>query len=223
MRILAIETSTKNSSIAVLEDHRVIRETGLPSDQGTARALAPALEAMFRETGWSPGSVDFVAVTHGPGSFTGLRIAVTTAKMFAYATGAQLVAVNTLRTLVEQLPAGVTDACAVINAQRQQVFAARYQRHAGQAWQVSLPCQVLGRDALLDILSPHTVVTGPLLARWSPPLRENQIQAPPGCWTPRAGTVAQLGRRLALAGHRDDIFELRPQYYRRSYAEETGR
>lgn len=221
MRILAIETSTKESSVALLEEHAVVYESALRADQRTAQSLAPALDTAFQEVGWSPGSVELVAVTHGPGSFTGLRIAVTTAKTFAYATGADLVALNTLRALVEQLPPHVTDACAVMNAQRKQVFAARYRRLADHPWTVSAPCRIVDQPVVAELLSPHTVLTGPALAHWSPEALAGQPRAEPQCWTPRASTVGQVGLRLHRGGQRDSVLGLRPRYYRRSYAEET--
>lgn len=223
MRILAIETSTNDSSIALLDEHAVVHETALRGDQRTAQSLAPALDAAFQQFTWSPDSVDLVAVTHGPGSFTGLRIAVTTAKTFAYASGAQLVALNTLRALVEQLPPEVTDACAVMNAQRKQVFAARYRRVPGHPWTVSAPCRIVDQHAVGELLSPHTVLTGPALARWSAQSLAGQPRAELACWTPRASTVGHLGLRMYRAGQRDSVLGLQPRYYRRSYAEETQR
>ncbi|MFO7904448.1 MAG: tRNA (adenosine(37)-N6)-threonylcarbamoyltransferase complex dimerization subunit type 1 TsaB [Pirellulaceae bacterium] len=223
MRILAIETSTTDSSIALLDEHAVVHETALRADQRTAQSLAPALDAAFQHVSWSPGSVELVAVTHGPGSFTGLRIAVTTAKTFAYATGAQLVALNTLRAVVEQLPPDVTDACAVMNAQRKQVFAARYRRVPGHPWTVSAPCRIVDQPALAGLLSSRTVLTGPALARWSAESLAGQPRAEPQCWTPRASTVGRLGLRVHRAGQRDSVLDLQPRYYRRSYAEEAQR
>ena len=197
----------------------VVQEAALPARQGTAQSLAPAMADVLKHAEWHPHSIDLVAVTSGPGSFTGLRIAVTAAKTFAYATKAELVAVNTLRALVEQLPGTVTDACALMNAQRGQLFAATYRRHPEQDWVVSTDCRVVDRETLGDLLTPETVLTGPVLARFSPSVLERQARAAPDCWIPRAPTVGRLAWRAYAAGHRDDVFKLQPQYYRASYAE----
>ena len=110
MRILAIETSTARGSVALLRRDELVGEFVLAEDQRTAQSLFPAMAQLLAQAGWAPRTIDLVAVTSGPGSFTGLRIAVTAAKTFAYGCGASLVAVDTLQVLAEQLPADVLDA-----------------------------------------------------------------------------------------------------------------
>lgn len=219
MRILAIETSTGRGSVALLKQETLVREAVLPAHQRTALSLAPTMADLLQQAAWSPGSVELVAVTSGPGSFTGLRIAVTAAKTFAYAAQAQVVAVNTLRVIVGQLPATVTEACALVNAHRGQLFAGQYHRGAEHRWVASTQCRVVDREALAGLLSPDTVLTGPFLARCSPTFLEGHARAIPDCWTPRAATVGRLAQQAYAAGQRDDVFKLQPQYYRASYAE----
>ena len=99
-RILAIESSGRHASVATLwgdaDGTRLIGQTLLSGDERTAQVLAPAIQQLLAAADWSPKSVELVAVTVGPGSFTGLRIGVTTAKAFAYAIGAEVLGVNTL-------------------------------------------------------------------------------------------------------------------------------
>src|SRR5205823_153504 len=75
---------------------------------------------------WLPKEVELVAVTVGPGSFTGLRIGVTTAKAFAYAIGAEVVGVNTLDALAAQALPSPSPLWAILDAQRQELFAAKF-------------------------------------------------------------------------------------------------
>jgi len=220
VRILAIETSTQRGSVALLEQAEVREEAELPQQQRTTQCLAPVTAKLLAQAGWTPSDVELVAVTHGPGSFTGLRIAVTAAKTFAYAVGAELVAIDTLDVLVEQLPRAVTDACPLMNAQRRQLFAARYQRAASGAWQMRDSCHIVDRDRLLAELARQTVLTGPVLERLPAPLLEGQPRAEQSCWFPQASTLGQLGWRAYQRGQRDDPFELHPRYYRSSYAEQ---
>src|SRR5215813_11089947 len=111
MRILAIETSGRHGSIATLcgeaEALSVVGQTMLNAEQRTAQALAPALRSLLSEAGWRPDSVELVAVAVGPGSFTGLRIGVTTAKTLAYAVGCQAIGVHTLLAIAAQAPTDV--------------------------------------------------------------------------------------------------------------------
>ncbi len=158
--------------------------------------------------------------TNGPGSFTGLRIAVTAAKTFAYAIGAHLIALDTLRVLVEQLPDGVEHACALMDAQRRQLFVALFHRSQNQPWQTTGACQIIDRDSLAPLLTPHTVLTGPILPRLATPFLADQPRAEPSRWLPRATTVGRLAWQAHQAGQRDDLLQLQPHYYRPSYAEE---
>src|SRR5262245_50788842 len=108
MRILAIETSGQRGSIAILNSQgdslSTLGQTILAADCRTAQSLAPALKSLLADAGWPSKSVELVAVAVGPGSFTGLRIGVTTAKAFAYAVGAQVIGINTLAVLAHQSP-----------------------------------------------------------------------------------------------------------------------
>src|SRR6185369_14233589 len=102
-RIIAIETSGRHGSVAALggdaDAAPPIGQIVLTAEQRTAQALAPSLKQLLAAVGWSPKDVEMVAVAIGPGSFTGLRIGVTTAKAFAYAVGAEVIGVNTLCAL----------------------------------------------------------------------------------------------------------------------------
>jgi len=104
VRALALDTSTGCGSLALLHDATVIYESQLADDQRTARTFSVAIDGALRFVAWEPRTVGLVAVTNGPGSFTGLRISVTAARFFAYATHADLIALNTLDVIVEQLP-----------------------------------------------------------------------------------------------------------------------
>ncbi len=104
-RILALETSGTSGSVAALEGDRLLAEVSLAPSLRSARSLAPGIAKLLAEVGWKPRDVGIVAVTTGPGSFTGLRVGLTTAKSFAYAVGAQVLGINTLEVLAEQAPA----------------------------------------------------------------------------------------------------------------------
>jgi tRNA threonylcarbamoyladenosine biosynthesis protein TsaB len=207
----------------LLDEAVVVWDAPLPLGQRTAQSFAATIDTGLVATGWAPSDIRLVAVTHGPGSFTGLRISVTAAKFFAYATGAAVVAVNTLDVLVEQLPDEVMSACALMDAQRGQFFAAMYTRAADGRWSVDRPCQVLDGHAIAEHLPPHTTLTGLGLAKvpadWFPEFPRSTADV----WTPRASQVGLCALRDFQAGVRTDIWQLRPEYYRPSYAEEGGR
>ncbi len=221
MRVLALDTSTGSGSLALREHGRLIHSRRLPPGERTARTFAPALDDALRLAGWEPRSVNLVAVTHGPGSFTGLRMGVTAARFFAYAAGAELLAINTLDVIVAQLPCSGDAAWAIMDAQRGQFFAAAYHGGPDGPWQVTVPCQVWSSDALAQRISPGSVLTGPGLARARRPFVTGEQRADPDCWTPRAETLGELAARAYDAGQRGDLWRIEPHYYRPSYAEEA--
>ena len=90
------------------------------------KRLRPALQRVAEAGRLVAASVELVAVAVGPGSFTGLRIGVTTAKTFAYAVGAEVVGVNTLAALAAQAPPSATPLWTILDAQRQELFAAKF-------------------------------------------------------------------------------------------------
>jgi tRNA threonylcarbamoyladenosine biosynthesis protein TsaB len=219
MRVLALETSSRHASVAVLEGGRLLAESTCDPNQRTAQSFAPAIQQQLDGVGWAAPDVQLVAVTIGPGSFTGLRIGVTAAKTFAYAVGAEVMGVNTLRVIANQVPETSQRICAVLDAQREQVFAGWFQRHEEALRAIADP-QIVANDHWLGSLSAGTVVAGPGLRRLLPHLPEGVTVAEQQMWAPRASTVGLLAGLEYQSGKRDDLWKLNPLYYRQSAAEE---
>ncbi len=219
MKILAIETSDTAGSLALLHQGVIEREIVLDPRSRSAQTLAPALDSLLKQTGWRPADIELVAVAVGPGSFTGLRVGVATAKTFAYVVGAEVVAVNTLEAIANQAPINSGRIWAVIDAQRQQVFAASFVRD-GDNLISDEATRIVDNEHLLANLIVGDRVTGPGLRRLIQSLPDRVTAEAEEIWRPRAATVGQLGWRQYQAGQRDDIWRLAPQYFRRSAAEE---
>lgn len=221
MRLLALETSGLGGSAATLEPPGAPLVVPLDPTQRSARALAPAVREALARAGWRPDDVDVVAVTAGPGSFTGLRIGVTTAKTLAYALQADLVAVDTLDVLARQAPVdvGASRLHAVLDAHRNELFAASYRRE-GAVWLRETPSQLIGIDAWLAALLAGDCVTGPIVERWTTRLPPGVTVVEAAQRVPQAGAVAELAAELYSAGRRDDLWKLTPWYGRLAAAEE---
>jgi len=223
LNILALETTEKTGSLAAARDGRLLAEIALPSDQRSAQSLAPGIQTLLGQLTWAPDDVDLVAVTVGPGSFTGLRIGIATAKAFAYAVGADVLGVDTHETLALVCPAAVNRLSTVIDAQRGQVVTRQFARDAAGALAPQTESELVDVDAWLDGLTPDTYVTGPILRRLVDRLPDGVSSLPNELWHPSAAAVAQLAYQQYTAGRRDDLCQLVPVYSRPSAAEEKRR
>jgi len=221
MRILAIETVGAAGSVTLLQDDRIVDELELDAASRSARTLAPGIAGMLERVGWRPTDVDLVAVASGPGSFTGLRIGVTTAKAFAYAVNCQVVGVNTLFSIAARAPRNLPAVSAAIDAHRGELFVADFTRQGdGRLVGVETTRIVVAGTWLANLPSGVTV-SGPGLAKYLAALSPDTIVVEQALWPPTAAIVGQLGRELVLAGQGVSPFELVPQYFRRTAAEEN--
>ncbi|MEX0677636.1 MAG: tRNA (adenosine(37)-N6)-threonylcarbamoyltransferase complex dimerization subunit type 1 TsaB [Pirellulales bacterium] len=222
MRILAIETVEKAGSVALVEGERVIVERRLDNQCGSAQSLAPTIEQLFREAHWRAGDVELVAVATGPGSFTGLRIGVTTAKVFAYASACQVIGVSTMTAIATRVPENVTHFSVILDAHRNELFVADFSRQEGGRLVGEETTRIESAEQWIAELRPATVVSGPGLAKWSPRLGAETIVVDSALWAATAAAVGRLGWRAFAAGKRTSPFELVPQYFRRAAAEEKA-
>jgi tRNA threonylcarbamoyladenosine biosynthesis protein TsaB len=223
-RILAIETSGRHGSVAALvgeaQAAKPIGQIVLTPEQRTAQALAPALKQLLAAAGWSPKDVELVAVAVGPGSFTGLRIGVTTAKTLAYAVEAEVIGVNTLCTLAAQAPPSQSPLWTITDAQRQELFAAKFAVGDNLDVRALHDTAIILQDSWLAELQPGDRVVGTALKRLAPRLPADIESLAEEYWQPMAIAVGQVAWQSYQAGKRDDVWKLAPNYYRLSAAEE---
>lgn len=99
MKIVAIDTSTKQLSVALSDGQQILAEASYVTSLNHATKLMPLLERMMQEVNWSPQDLTRIVIADGPGSYTGLRIGATTAKTLAYTLGIDLVPVSTLELM----------------------------------------------------------------------------------------------------------------------------
>ena len=146
MRALAIETSGRIGSISLSENSTIIAEEQFEHGLQNAAKILTTIDRICRARGWSATDLQELYVSVGPGSFTGLRIGVTLCKTIAFATGARIAAVPSVRVLAENAPADARNLIIVLDAKRDQIFTARFER-SGDGWrEVEAACS--GRDGL---------------------------------------------------------------------------
>lgn len=125
-KLLAADTSAKTATVSLFENGMLIAEytqnIGLTHSEG----FLPLLETMMEKTGRDISEIDYYAVTNGPGSFTGLRIGVSTIKGLAHAQKKPLVQISTLDALSENIPVFSGYVCPMLDARRQEVYTALY-------------------------------------------------------------------------------------------------
>lgn len=223
MKILAVDTATYTGSVALLEDDQVAAEWSLQSAQTHNRRLLQAIDLLLRQTGWDIGAIDAFAVTVGPGSFTGLRIGMSTVKALAWSLAKPFVGVSSLDALAGALPYAHMPVCPILDARKKEVYFATYRSTANGGQIRQSPYIAAAPEQLVEHLTETTIVCGDgwLLYRESllPALAGVAIEAPAPFHLIRASFVGALARQKLLAGETDDPLTSAPLYVRPSEAE----
>jgi tRNA threonylcarbamoyladenosine biosynthesis protein TsaB len=162
MRILALETTDRIGSVAATADDNPLAELMLDHTQRSAQSLLPAIDSLLKQVGWRPTDVQLVAVSIGPGSFTGLRVGVTAAKVFAYAVGAEVLGVNTLEAIAANCAdTQHNEVLVAIDAQRGEVVVQSFVRQTDGWFEAAAPEELLDADVWLARISPLPLGEGP--------------------------------------------------------------
>ena len=222
MLILGIETSGRTAAIALLRDRELLAEARLAATgRRHAQTLVAEIDRLFRERELRLRDCEAVAVSIGPGSFTGLRIGVMCAKTLAYANGCPIAAIDTLQAIAENSPEDVSEVYVASDAQRGEWYVGRYRRSGEEFARVG-DVSIVDAAAWCGGRSAGDVVTGPAVSAGVPllPGRCRVLDGVHG--EPRAEAVARLGLSRIRGGLASDVWGLVPCYLRRSAAEERG-
>ena len=222
MLVLGIETSTMQGGVALLSERGLLSEYLLNVKATHTERLLPLIDRALRDAGITLRQIEGLAVAVGPGSFTGLRIGLSTAKGLAVAAGKPLVGVSTLEAMAWTLPFCAYPVCPVLDARKGELYCALF-RHEGERLIRLMEDAALSPDSLLSWIQGATVFLGDGVTVYGGLLKERlkhlALFPPSGQRTGSAATVAELGRRRLLQGQRDEISELTPRYLRPSEAE----
>ncbi len=227
MLILGLECTGKKSSVALLRDEALIAISSLQSEFGSpTQKLVTTVQTLCRENKVVWSDIELMIITQGPGSFTGLRVGITFAKTFAYATGCPLKAVSTFAATAQGLPLSYKQIEVIEDLRKGQVAWQRFEVQ-NNMWIPSGPLVAEELDVWKNHDHSDVIHAGlgiPRLIRQLP----DQIWpadwklAPEEDWSPDAATVARCGRLRFLEEGSDDPFQLQPLYIRRSAAEEKA-
>lgn len=224
MKILALETSAKAVSAAVVENGKVLcsgyQDTGLTH----SRTLMPIVEHLLKNTGMTADQIDAVAVAAGPGSFTGIRIGVSAAKGLAFALDKPTAAVSALAAMARNVAFRDGLIICAMDARRSQIYNALFEAKDGQLTRLSED-RAIGLAELTEELRndprPKTVVGdgGRLCADFLTAQGVECLLAPPHLLMQNAMSVALEAEELAAKGQLQTAQELLPIYLRPPHAE----
>lgn len=210
MKLLAFDSSNQALSVALLEDDRLIGDFTLTIKKNHSISLMPTIDFLMDQAGWTPQDLERIVVAEGPGSYTGLRMAVATAKTLAYTLGIDLVGISSLYALVPETSGLVVP---LIDARRNTVYAGFYDN--GRAVQ---PEKNTDFSQLLDNLTDQDQLTfvGEV-AGFAEQIRER---------FPQAGILPSLpsAYRIGLAGLTAEpvaVHSFVPNYLKKVEAEEN--
>ncbi|MFZ5449691.1 MAG: tRNA (adenosine(37)-N6)-threonylcarbamoyltransferase complex dimerization subunit type 1 TsaB [Thermodesulfobacteriota bacterium] len=214
---LALDTATEKGSLALVAADRVLMEYALESHGTYLTRLMPGVAALFAETGSNPEDLAAVAVSLGPGNFTGLRIGLATAKTLAWSLNCPLVPVPTMEVLAAQFPFHPHPIGVVLDAKRGEVFWGLFRCPEDQPQLLKGPLRLAAAD-LPPRLPRPLLLTGPGLAAY-PDVLTSQLSpeialAPPEMRSPRAPTLARLARRRLEQDLTANPAQLVPAYLR---------
>ena len=233
MLILAVETSTQTGSIALVEAsigkdgsegrEKILGETTLSSPETHSARLMPTIDRLLRETSLTIHEVQGIALGLGPGSFTGLRIAVSTVKGLAFALKVPVVGVPTLDALAYNFPYASTLVCPVLDARKKEVYAALFRGNGeGQLKKISEDW-VLSPEDLCSRVQEKTLFLGNGIEVYGGLFKEKlgslAVLAPPELSLPRAVNIARLSLSGFKEGQTLNLSSFTPIYVRRSEAE----
>lgn len=228
-RIVALETSGRLGCVALAQGPHLLAERRFTHGMRHAVELLPTLRAMLGEQGWRPPDIEQLYVSTGPGSFTGLRIAITVARTLHQAIGCQLIGVPTLDVLAANAPVEVRHLVVVLDAKRGQIFAARYVREDhSELRRVAGPVLVDPTRFIRDTPRPVAVL-GEGVEYHRVALRagvdrpDELVELDKTLWPGTAAAVHALGWQLACRRAFTPPDELLPVYIRLAEAEEVWR
>lgn len=224
MRILAVDTTTSSGSAALLEDRRLVGEIDGESGTTHSARLLGAVDHLLRSEGLAITDVDAFAVAAGPGSFTGIRIGLSTIKALSFASKKPVVPVSSLRALALKLAlGGASLVCPVLDAKKGEVYAALFESTAGRLIEL-IPQGAYDPADLFSRLPAGKAIAfigaGSVVYRDRIPARVLETAAFPARTLFIAHEIGLLGLEGLGEGKGVPADGVEPLYFRRSQAEE---
>jgi tRNA threonylcarbamoyladenosine biosynthesis protein TsaB len=225
--LAAIEVSTRISSAALLDlvTGEELAECHLPADWESSVTLVPALETLLKDRDFTPQDLDAVAVSIGPGSFTGIRVGIATAEGLCLPSNLLAFGISTLDGLAENLlNAGLKgEALCLIDAQRGECFLGHYEI-GDEGFKELSPPRIMGLTQLDSVIQERAWIVGPGALKYEKLLHEclgtRGLFAFNAQQQPNAMSIARIAYRQWRSGLRPTLDQLQPLYLRPPAVEE---
>ena len=225
MKILGIDTSTMAANVAVLEDDKLICEYTINTKKTHSQKLMPMIENILKLSDLDIKEIDAIAICVGPGSFTGLRIGMATAKAMAHVNNIPLIGVNSLEILGANMDLCNRNICSILDAQRNQVYMNKYILKDDKITELE-EISIKPIDELLEKISSSNedwVLVGEAVYKYKEKIEEiSNITIPsPANNITKASTLCFVARDKMLANDQVyNCYNINPMYIRKSQAEE---
>ena len=228
MRILGIETATSACSVCILDNSQLIAEYTTNISKTHSQHLMPMIEHVLKNAGLVPKDIGAIAVSIGPGSFTGVRIGISAAKGMAMALDIQTAGVSVLDGIAYNLMNSYTGRiCVITDARRKQVYAAIYEMPDIKCRMSNMKKltgdMVLTIEELIKKTKKKTIFIGNATTLYYNTLKKElgdlAVVCSPNLGIPRASSIAFLGEDILKEGKGLSHFDLKPNYIKLSDAE----
>jgi tRNA threonylcarbamoyladenosine biosynthesis protein TsaB len=221
-RFLLLETSGRVGLVALAEGSELRAWRHLDETRRHARDLAPAVAELLRAQGWKARDLSAVIVGRGPGSYTGLRVGLMSAKTLAFATGCALIGIDTFAAIARQAPEECARVDVIADAQKDLVYVQSFLR-AGEEWRAESELAIRPFAEWVAGRRGDAWVSGPGLVKWRAKMSAEVPYVAEEAWNPTVESLLVLGLARYRSGEHDDVFALEPLYLRASSAEEQWR
>ena len=225
MKILGIDTSTMAANVAVIEDDKLICEYTINTKKTHSQKLMPMIENMLNLSDISIKDIEAIAICVGPGSFTGLRIGMATAKAMSHVNNIPIVGVNSLEVLATNMDLCNRKICSILDAQRNQVYTGKYIIENGELKELE-EISINPIDDLLKELEEsldNWVILGEATYKYKDKIESiSNIEIPSSANNiTKASSLCNIARKKIIE-NKDihNCYDINPMYIRKSQAEE---
>lgn len=217
MKILGIDSSTTVATVSVATEEKILGEYSIDDKNTHSQKLMVMVESLLEQLNLDIEDIDCFAVSKGPGSFTGLRIGIATAKSFAYALDRKLVGVSSLEVIADNYRHFEGTVVPMMDARNKRVFTAVYSGSGGELSE-TVKEDAMGLEELFEVLESskgRIMFCGDGCVAYRGEIEERfgdrAAFAEANLNTPRASSLCLLGLEKYRAGEFEDYFEMKPE------------